>query len=85
MYKRKVNKDKSYKKFNPIRVNMDTMLSFGKYKYLTIRQIVFKKPKYILWLLEQELIIPKDYEIIRVLVDNELLKDYDFKINKVVK
>lgn len=86
MYKRKVTKEiKKYSKRLATKASMDTILNFGKYKYLEIRQVINRNPQYIFWCLEEELIIPTDYEMVRILIDNELLKDYDFKLNKIIK
>lgn len=69
MYKRKVNKEtKTYKKFTPKLVGIDSFIHIGKYKYLTIRQILDRDSQYIIWCIDKGLITPNQ-EVKNIIAD----------------
>lgn len=85
MYKRKVNnQEKKYKKFRAHRADVQDLMKFGKYKYLTIGQIIDRNPQYIVWCIEKEFIIPS-IEIIDILISRKEIYSYDYNLNKVKK
>ena len=74
MYKRKVTQsDKTNRKFKPKLVGIDSFIHIGKYKYLTIRQILDRDVQYIAWCINKELIIPSQ-EIKNILKDTKIIK-----------
>lgn len=84
MYKRKVTQEiKKDIKIQAINVTLNSLMKFGKYKYLTINQIIDRDAQYIVWCLNKNTIIPNK-GIIDLLTNKGLIKGYDYDL-KIIK
>ncbi len=84
MYKRKVSTQPKFTKCNYPIIGLYTTLKFGKYKYLTIKQVLDKDNKYILWCIDNFVFKP-NHQLVTELIDRQLISRYDSELNIIYK